>query len=47
MPRPDQRHGTTIYEHPALTVVAATSEHMLATKANTACPTTAKTSKPC
>ncbi len=39
MPRPDQRHGTTIYEHPALTVVAATSEHMLAMKAKAARPT--------
>jgi len=39
MPRPDQRHGTTIFDHPALTVVAATAEHMLAMKAKAARPT--------
>ncbi|MDE0495016.1 MAG: DUF6036 family nucleotidyltransferase [Acidimicrobiaceae bacterium] len=39
MPRPDQRHGTTIFGHPALTVVAATAEHMLAMKAKAARPT--------
>lgn len=39
MPRRDQRHGTTVFDHPALTVVAATAEHMLAMKAAAARPT--------
>ena len=36
MPRRDQRHGSIIFDHPALTVVAATAEHMLAMKATAA-----------
>ena len=36
MPRPDQRSGTTVFDHPALTVIAATAEHMLAMKATAA-----------
>ena len=39
LPRPDQRYGTTIFNHPALTVVAANAEHMLAMKAKAARPT--------
>ena len=38
MPRRDQRHGSIIFDHPALTVVAATAEHMLAMKATAARP---------
>ena len=38
MPRRDQRHGSTIFDHPALTVVAATAEHLLAMKATAARP---------
>ena len=38
MPRRDQRHGSIIFDHPALTVIAATAEHMLAMKATAARP---------
>lgn len=38
MPRPDQRHGTAIFDHPALTAVAATAEHMLAMMVKAARP---------
>ena len=39
MPRPPQRRGAVIFDHPALKVIAATSEHMLAMKAKAARPT--------
>ena len=39
MPRPPQRRGAVIFDHPALIVIAATSEHMLAMKAKAARPT--------
>ncbi len=32
MPRPEQRHSITVFEHPALTVLAATLDAMLAMK---------------
>ena len=39
MPRPPQRRGAVVFDHPALIVMAATSEHMLAMKAKAARPT--------
>ena len=39
MPQPPQRRGAVIFDHPALKVIAATTEHMLAMKARAARPT--------
>ena len=36
MPPAEQRHGREVFEHPYLTVIAATPEHMLAMKARAA-----------
>lgn len=36
MPPPDNRRGSVVYDHPALKVVAASKEHMLAMKARAA-----------
>ena len=36
MPSPEHRHGTVVFDHPGLTVVAASAEHMLAMKARAA-----------
>ena len=39
MPQPPKRRGAVIFDHPALKVIAATTEHMLAMKAKAARPT--------
>ena len=39
MPPPDRRHGIVVFDHPALKVVAATRDHMLAMKVRAARPT--------
>ena len=36
MPPPDKRRGAVVFDHPALKVIAATSEHLLAMKARAA-----------
>ncbi len=36
MPRPHERHGAVVFDHPSLTVLAASSEQMLAMKARAA-----------
>lgn len=36
MPKAEQRHGREVFEHPYLTVIAASPEHMLAMKARAA-----------